>query len=496
MTISSYLGAPLAMLAATYLAHSTLLIGGTWLVVKLCRVRSHALAERLWKLAAVLGLATAPLQIGAGFARPVAEFVLEAPPGSPVVSQSGDPSAAAAFRSASSPKGAWRVFDGDGRAPSNNVPAADMQTSIAMQSSGENSRLSEPIPAARGYAAHGSATYRQATAAADPQYASTIGLALAGWFVAAAAWLAAQAWWFESFLRRARAASNGPALNALDRLRRRAGLRQQVRLLVSTESTTPLACGVRRWTVVLPAGIEETLRRDELAGLLAHELAHLVRGDLAWLWVGRILTACLAFQPLNRLACRRWQRAAEYLCDDWAAERLADPLALARCLTQIAGWRRSRLRAPAAGAASGDANMLVDRVERLIAGLHRRDRWSTAFSRRLLAVVAALLTAGFIFCAPRAVCCAPSAAIPTQAPLQAVTKGPQDPSQAWADLLPEWRGLQTDLRRADALLAPFADDPGVSSAARAIRDRAAAIERRLEQPRKDLRFLTASFMED
>jgi hypothetical protein len=266
--------------------------------------------------------------------------------------------------------------------------------------------------------------------------------------------------------------------------------------LVSTESTTPLACGVWRWTVVLPAGAEESLRRDELAGLLAHEVAHLVRGDLAWLWVGRILTACLAFQPLNRLACRRWQRAAEYLCDDWAAERLADPLALARCLTQIAGWQRSRLRAAVAGAASGDANMLVDRVERLISGLQRRDRWSTALSQRLLAVAAALLTGGFIFCAPRAVCCSPSAAIPTQALLHEATKGPQGPSHAWADLLPEWRGLQTDLRRADALLAPFADDAAVSGAARRIRDRAAAIERRLEQPRRNPRFLSASFMED
>jgi Zn-dependent protease with chaperone function len=481
MAISSYLGAPLAMLAATYLAHSTLLIGGAWLAVKLFRIRSHALAERMWKLAGVLGLATAPLQIGVGFSRPMAEFVLEAPPGAPFVSYSGDPHAGGTFRTASSPPAAWRVFDGDVPLLSTNAPAAEMQASTALHSAVESPRPTALIPGTRAYVPRGAATREQAEVTMGAQYAGPIGLALAAWFAAAAAWLVAQAWWFGRFLLRARALSSGPALNALDWLRRRTNMRQEVRLLVSTECMTPLACGARRWTIILPAGAEESLQRDELAGLLAHELAHLVRGDLVWLWMGRILTACLAFQPLNRLAYRRWQRAAEYLCDDWAAERLTDPLALARCLTQIAGWRRNRLLAAAAVAASGDANMLVSRVERLIGGLQTGDRWSTAGRQRLLAAAAALLTGVFIFCGPRAVCCSPSAAVPAQAPLHEAPKGPQERSKDRAVLWPAWNGLQTDLRRVDVLLAPFTQDPAISDIARRIRDRAAAIERRLDE---------------
>ncbi len=70
--------------------------------------------------------------------------------------------------------------------------------------------------------------------------------------------------------------------------------------------TEPFACGLLRWTIVLPAGIEQRLSGSEMKALLAHEVAHLVRRDPWWLWLGEVLCTCLAFQPLNFLARRRW----------------------------------------------------------------------------------------------------------------------------------------------------------------------------------------------
>src|ERR1700677_3528809 len=61
-------------LATTYLLHSTLLLGGTWLAVRTGRIRSEALKERLWKLSAVLALVTAPLQLGLGFSPPTLDL--------------------------------------------------------------------------------------------------------------------------------------------------------------------------------------------------------------------------------------------------------------------------------------------------------------------------------------------------------------------------------------------------------------------------------------
>ena len=81
---------------------------------------------------------------------------------------------------------------------------------------------------------------------------------------------------------------------------------------------------------MLPERAVKDLCEDELRALLAHELAHLVRGDSSWLCISRVVCSCLAFQPLNHLARREWQRAAEFLCDNWAVSRTQTPLALAR----------------------------------------------------------------------------------------------------------------------------------------------------------------------
>lgn len=47
-------------LIVTYLLHSTILLGLCWLILTLIRSGSHFLAERMWKLATVLGIVTVP----------------------------------------------------------------------------------------------------------------------------------------------------------------------------------------------------------------------------------------------------------------------------------------------------------------------------------------------------------------------------------------------------------------------------------------------------
>src|SRR5580704_13290330 len=64
----------LLTLATTYLLHSTLLLSGAWLVFRTRRIRSEALKERLWKLAAVLPLCTAPLQLVLNVSPPTFEL--------------------------------------------------------------------------------------------------------------------------------------------------------------------------------------------------------------------------------------------------------------------------------------------------------------------------------------------------------------------------------------------------------------------------------------
>ncbi|MEM8557197.1 MAG: M56 family metallopeptidase [Bacteroidota bacterium] len=176
-----------------------------------------------------------------------------------------------------------------------------------------------------------------------------------------------------------------------------AGLRYPLRLTQSDALVVPVALGVDE--IVLPRwAVEDTAPAAQRA-LLAHEVAHLARRDPFWLAVFAGIESLAFFQPLNHLARRQQQAAAERLCDAWAAEQTS-PLAMARCLVDAAG----RLRADRLGRASATLPHLVlgmaavggaslsDRVEHLI------DGEGSDLQRRWPVVLAACCVVSLVAC--------------------------------------------------------------------------------------------------
>jgi beta-lactamase regulating signal transducer with metallopeptidase domain len=160
--------------------------------------------------------------------------------------------------------------------------------------------------------------------------------------------------------------TEGRAWTLLEQLRQQVPGCPEVELVTADEACEPAAWALPQPTILLPERAERELDDGALAALLAHELAHLARHDAGWLQVARLACACLSVQPLNHLVRREWQRAAECLGDDWAVRQTGDPLALARCLTTVAGWRTEPALSPATLAALGTRSDLTVRVERLL----------------------------------------------------------------------------------------------------------------------------------
>ena len=155
---------------------------------------------------------------------------------------------------------------------------------------------------------------------------------------------------------------------------------------------TPVA--LARWEICLPGRALAELPAAEQRGILAHEAAHLVRRDPAWLLAARVIEAVLFVQPLNILVRRRLQEASEFLCDEWAVRRTGEPLALARCLASVAGWISPE--APptlAAAMVERGGSPLVRRVRRILDSReHPRSRRGGAVG--LVLAGAAILVAG------------------------------------------------------------------------------------------------------
>ncbi|GLQ89492.1 M56 family metallopeptidase [Dyella flagellata] len=110
------------------------------------------------------------------------------------------------------------------------------------------------------------------------------------------------------------------ALQALRTRQARAlGMRRLPALRMSQAIVSPQVSGLWRPVVLLPA--EQTLSADELAMAMAHELAHIRRGDL-WLgWIPAIAQRLFFFHPLVRWAVREYAVYREAACDAQVLQR-------------------------------------------------------------------------------------------------------------------------------------------------------------------------------
>lgn len=207
------------------------------------------------------------------------------------------------------------------------------------------------------------------------------------WMSMGAIWLVIQECRIRWLLRHSVPVADGIAVRTLSKITAMRKVQRPIRLLHSASVSEPAACGVFRWTIMIPTGMQKQLTEEDYRALLAHELAHLVRHDTLWLCIARILRFAFGWQPLNIVATRSWQQSAEFLCDFWAVESGVTGTSLARCLTRIAGWRKNRKICPGIAAS---ADSLTRRVETLLEKSLAADRWLHGWRRRFCSV--ALLT--------------------------------------------------------------------------------------------------------
>lgn len=85
---------------------------------------------------------------------------------------------------------------------------------------------------------------------------------------------------------------------------------------------SPVAFGLVRPRLVLPAALADRLDEEQLTDIFCHELAHIRRYDIAVNWLAAALRALHWFNPLVWLGLRRMQEDQELSCDAMALARL------------------------------------------------------------------------------------------------------------------------------------------------------------------------------
>ncbi|MBI2947950.1 MAG: HEAT repeat domain-containing protein, partial [Verrucomicrobia bacterium] len=130
-------------------------------------------------------------------------------------------------------------------------------------------------------------------------------------------WLVWQVSRLSRVARRAYGLNQGELYEQFSLLSEQFALRRRPRLMVSAQIHTPIAFGLLRPTVMLPAAVVEKLPLSEVRVILAHELAHYQRGDLWVNWLQLLLLAVWWFHPVVWLLNRALRQVREDCCDDF-----------------------------------------------------------------------------------------------------------------------------------------------------------------------------------
>jgi beta-lactamase regulating signal transducer with metallopeptidase domain/biotin carboxyl carrier protein len=101
-------------------------------------------------------------------------------------------------------------------------------------------------------------------------------------------------------------------------LARAIGLVRLPEIRASTITTRPMLIGIIRPTLIFPEQLLATASSESLRMMIAHELAHIRRRDLAWTTLAAVLRTIFFFHPLVWLARRESLLAQELACDELA----------------------------------------------------------------------------------------------------------------------------------------------------------------------------------
>ncbi len=208
-----------------------------------------------------------------------------------------------------------------------------------------------------------------------------VAFAICTWIVISMSVFALNALRLGVFLRRVKRASlpSSPSLNQLvESLSKRIGLRRKVRICTVDAAIGPAVVGFIRPTILIPRVMVEGRSNSQLEPILAHELIHVRRGDLAWAMLQATAVALWWFHPLVWLAERLLTREAERSCDEETIAGLGcSPAVYARSLLDVME-RKQQLRAAPSLPGVRPVDITAKRLERIMRlghGCHRQRPW-------------------------------------------------------------------------------------------------------------------------
>lgn len=160
--------------------------------------------------------------------------------------------------------------------------------------------------------------------------------------------------------------SLNPAPGGLQSLANQLGSRLKLsvplRLVSSHQVMAPVVVGWREPAVLLPSSSLESLSLQQTETVLAHELAHIQRGDYLVNLLQATVEALLFYHPAIWWVSRQIRREREHCCDDLALSVSGSAVAYAKALTMLEEQRSWAQIKFSLGMSGGDLSMRIKRL--------------------------------------------------------------------------------------------------------------------------------------
>lgn len=172
------------------------------------------------------------------------------------------------------------------------------------------------------------------------------------------------------YLHRLRVANVRPVAASwqqhLQELSSQLGLKTPVALMESTRVSSPLLVGWIKPVILLPVGMLSGLSTEQVACILAHELAHVRRLDYLVNLLQSAVEVVLFFNPAVWWISAQIREEREHCCDELAVGVTGDRLTLVKTLAQLEEWRLQNSQLGLAF--NGRPQGILGRVQRLLGG--------------------------------------------------------------------------------------------------------------------------------
>jgi beta-lactamase regulating signal transducer with metallopeptidase domain len=160
-----------------------------------------------------------------------------------------------------------------------------------------------------------------------------------------------------------------------------------VEVLVSDHVASPCVIGLFRSKVCLPA-ICEQWSEEQLRVVLLHEMCHLRRHDVKWLFLSELVCCALWFHPFAYWLRSAVRQNIEDACDVDVLEKGVPKRVYAECLLDLAAMNQPRL---SPGMASRNGSALRQRLQQIMRMEISREAPQSRFVIALLLLAAAAL---------------------------------------------------------------------------------------------------------